>query len=194
MPTIYFVFTAFTVVACVALSVLVLLLLRENRRLNAFFSEALEGVGSTGLVAGERPPALDLLARKPADDSNPLDFADGRRATILLLTNGSCESCAFSLPYFNALAESWAAQAVVAAEIQIDAASPETLAHPGSSVLPAVAVRDPFKTWLRRVPMVPAALLLDADGALVKAYYGELSPRQQTELQHAIERLADTGK
>lgn len=180
--------------ACAALCVQVLMLRTENARLRQSPpapAEALERAGSAGLNVGEALAPLEVVARRdgsaqasdtPAPD---LQFGDGRALTMLVVVSAACEQCAWSMPYFRAVAATNAPRGVQSAAVEIDARA-TAMHHDGTADLPVLAVRGAEATWLRRVPMVPAVLLVDDRGVLVRSYFGVLSPRQQEELEAFI--------
>jgi hypothetical protein len=182
--------------ACAALCVQVLMLRTENARLRQSPqtpapAEALERAGSAGLTVGEALTPVEVIARRdgsqgPSSGPAPdLQFDDGRVLTMLVIASAACEQCAWSMPYFRAVAATNAPLGVQSAAVEIDA-SEQAMHHEGTADLPVLAVRSAEATWLRRVPMVPAVLLVDDRGVLVRSYFGVLSPRQQEELEGFI--------
>lgn len=188
------VYAGLLTLACAALCAQVLMLRTENARLRQSPpapAEALERAGSAGLNVGESLAPLEVVARRdgsaqasdtPAPD---LQFGDGRALTMLVVVSAACEQCAWSMPYFRAVAATHAPLGVQSLAIEIDA-SATAMHHDGTADLPVLAVRGAETTWLRRVPMVPAVLLVDDRGVLVRSYFGVLSPRQQEELEALV--------
>jgi hypothetical protein len=191
IPLSYKAFTAFVTLACVVLCALLLRANALNRRLREDYSQALEKAGSAGIAVGESVEPLRVAAVQgdpsPADASTLLTHDDGRAGTLLLLVSGGCDTCRFSLPYFSRLADLASKQGFVPLAVQLDAAGDADLKFDGSMGFPIVAVEHSEKTWLRRVPLVPAILLVDPRGAVVKTYFGELSPKQQDDLEGSLQ-------
>lgn len=194
IPLSYKAFTAFVTVACVVLCVLLLLARAANHRLQGSFSEAMEMVGSAGLAVGEHVESLAVAASRGAasgiDAKNLLQFEDGRLGTVLLLVSGGCDLCRLSLPYFTRITDLAEKQRLVACAVQLDAAAETDLKFDGSDGFPIVAAEHSERTWLRRAPIVPAIIVLESRGGVVKAYFGELSPKQQGELESFIQGFA----
>ncbi|MBL8745777.1 MAG: hypothetical protein JNK58_05395 [Phycisphaerae bacterium] len=190
IPFTFKAFTAFTTVACVVLSILLLRATAANRALQHSFSEAIEKVGSAGLAVGEQVESLSIAGMKGGESlpvpSAALTFGDGRTGTLLLLMSGGCDTCTFSIPYFSRIAALAETMGLVAVGVQLDAASEADFKYGGETGFPVVAVKDSPRTWLRRVPIVPAIVLLDAEGGVKKTYFGELSPKQQDDVESLI--------
>jgi len=193
-------FTSFTVLACIVLSVQVVRLTRENTRLRLLAAEpaasqAATSAGSSALAVGEFVPDLAALtplntlpsttSTTPSDLSTLLHFRDGRLATIILATSGGCQTCEASLPAFDLLARTHADQGIVVTAIQIDAMKLSEL-KPAPPSLPIVMVNDAPSTWLRRIPLVPAVIVIDSQGAVRQTWFGALSALQQGELDELI--------
>lgn len=188
MPTFWKAFIGFLMVACAGLCFQVLWLVRENRSLQHAASEAVESAGAAGLTIGERLTTLTPMGFAPSTDAaNPLDFADGRPATLLVLVGGACETCTLTLPYFNTLRSMWADAGIEFVGVELDATDPAQLHHTAHAQFPMVCVEHGEKTWLRRVPLVPAAVLVDNQGVVRRTWFGVLSARQQEELAAALE-------
>lgn len=187
IPLSYKAFTAFTTVACAVLCLLLLRANAANRALQRSFSEAIEKVGSAGLAVGEEVDSLEVVAVRGGEalpvPSGVLTFGDGRTGTLLLLMSGGCETCKFSIPYFARLAGLAETRGLVAVGVQVDAAAEGDLKYDGAAGFPIAVVKDSAHTWLRRVPIVPAVVLIDARGGVTKTYFGELSPKQQDDVE-----------
>lgn len=191
IPASYKAFTAFTTVACVVLCILLVLAQAANRRLQRSYAEAIAKIGSAGLAVGEQVEPLTVAGIVGGDalpvPAEAFAFDDGRTGTLVLLLSGGCDICKFSVPTFADLARRAEARGIVAVAIQMDAASQEALAYDGSSGFPVAAVREPQKSWLRRVPIVPSIVLLDPRGAVVRGFFGELTKAQQADIEAVLE-------
>ena len=188
MPMFWKAFIGFLMVACAALCMQVIWLTREIRSLHSAGSEAVESAGAAGLTIGERLTTLTPMGLAPTDGAaNPLDFADGRPGTLLVLVGGACETCTLTLPYFNTLRGMWADSGVEFVGVELDATDPAQLHHTAHAEFPMLCVEHGEKTWLRRVPLVPAAVLIDNQGVVRRTWFGVLSARQQQELAEALE-------
>jgi hypothetical protein len=191
IPLSYKAYTAFVTIACAVLCFLLLRSNAANRSLQRSASEAIERIGSAGLAAGEQVESLPVAAmhggEPAADPSTLLAFQDGRGGTLLLLISGGCDTCVFSIPYFERLASLAEARGIIPVGVQLDAASEADLTkHHGPTVFPIVAVPSASSTWLRRVPIVPAIIVLDPRGVVTRTYFGELAPVQQDAIEAFI--------
>ncbi|MBS0197992.1 MAG: hypothetical protein JSR77_14645 [Planctomycetes bacterium] len=195
LPRGYVVFTAFTVVACIGLCWQVLTLSRQVRELraaqDAAASQAATRAGSSAVTIGEYVPPLAAIGADgkaaPSEQSNYLNFKDGRYATVMLATSGGCHTCEQTLPVFDVLARKHISDGITVVAVQIDAMkTAELKASPGT--LPVVMVNDSPGTWLRRIPLAPSVLVIDGDGAVRQTWFGAMSGAQQDELDRLIEK------
>lgn len=183
------VFTAFLVVACTGLCVLVLLLARENRRLKGELARVGMAVGAgvgsapaVTLAVGTEVGPLPLVDAEGA--ASELAFGEGP-ATLVLMLSGSCGYCAEALPAWNDLAERAARWGVRAAAVQIDG-------PPGGNPEYRLVLRTPIAfvpgaagTWLRGIPSVPAVVLIDGEGVVREVSVAELTPERVETLERA---------
>lgn len=192
-------FTAFLVLATLALSILVIVLARHNRQLRAETNALRQLAGDSALFPGEILASLDSFG--PATESTHDDVAqdaltlvDGRPGTILLLSSGACGACETVMPRFAALAARHGASGVACYAIQIDARSPTDLTHTNwGTDLGGVQVRGvpgAERSWLRRIPLIPSIVILDHEGALVRGFYGAPDDNQWKEIEREVGRLS----
>jgi hypothetical protein len=198
LPATFVAFTAFCMLACVVLAYQVVSLRREVTRLRgevavrpAQLPEAMTKAGGGAVVVGESVPDLVAVdcdgAAVLVNGSNALAFRDGRFATIMLATSGDCDACGYSLPAFDVLARENIATGVTVVGVQINAMKGEELkSSPGN--LPMVMVPDAANSWLRRIPMVPAVIVIDGQGAVRQTWFGTLSAAQQEELAATVRK------
>jgi len=168
-------FQIFLMVACVALMILVVLLAVENRRLKAELIASYESLPTEALAPGERVGAFDV-----ADASggiSTVDPAASPTGTLLLLFSTECPACDRTIPLWIDLfagANDPTAPRKVGVRLDRPAESEES---PG-----LVAAAFPFPVYsvtdrgigddLRRIPFIPAAVLLDSSGTVVETWYG----------------------
>lgn len=195
-PSTHTLFTTFATLACVVLSVQVVRLSRENTRLKAA-PEAMEKAEGGALAVGEILPPLTALgptgAPAPSAESNYLTLRDGRLATVVLAMGGACETCSATKPYFESLARDHAGGGVIFVAVEVDTGKPQDL-HASGAVLPNVMVEQAETTWLRRVPLVPAVILIDGEGAVRRTWFGSLSDRQRTEFEAELANARSAWK
>jgi peroxiredoxin len=174
-------FAALTVVLTVALA----RELRENRRLRQdLLAMATAKARAAGITPGQVLEPFTL--RDAAGQEARIDFA-GCAGTVLLFHAAHCEACAFSSPHWRSAVEQAARPDVRVLPIQtdVDEGGPQALEGlPASLVVP----RPPLG-WLAALPVVPATLVVDEHGAVVKAWFGEIDPVTEQELANAIAEL-----
>lgn len=200
-------FTGFLVLATLALSVLVVVLARNNRQLRAEAVALRQLAGDSALFPGELLASLDSFAPPTAPNTTPtdgsalpasndaaqnaLDLVDGRPGTILLLYSGACGACDVVMPRFAALAARHGASGVACYAIQIDAKAPADLTHTNLGV-DVRGVPGAERSWLRRIPLVPAIVILDHEGALVRGIYGAPDDNQWAQIERDAGMLSGT--
>lgn len=191
------IFTAFLLVATLALSLLVLLLMRQNRDLRSEATALRQLTGEAALPRGEMLTSLDTFAPPPpatadlhpAGTPDTMAFLDGRLGTFLYLFSSSCGSCETIMPRVAALSARHTPSGVECYAIQIDANTPEDLVNTTLG-LPVRGVYEAPRTWLRRIPLVPALVLIDHNGVLVHAWYGAPDEPQWTQIQSQLAALS----
>lgn len=190
IPFSYKAYTTFVTIACAVLCALLLRAHSANQSLQRTFSEAIEKVGSAGLAVGEHIESLTVAGLRSdepiVEPSDLLEFGDGRSGTLLFLMSGGCDTCTFSIPYFARLASLAEPHGLVSVGVQLDATGEVGLKYDGLSGFPVVAALDSSRTWLRRVPIVPAIVVVDSRGVVTRTYFGELSPTQQDSVESFI--------
>lgn len=187
-------YAAFVTVACGVLVWQTVGLRKQIEALQHRASEAIEQGSSGALLVGQQTTPLKTIgcsAGEAGERADALEFGDGRLVTVLLLVSGGCDICTHSFPYFHALAESLSGEGMRFATVQVDAHAVSELKHGGTASAPSCAVESAEDTWLRRAPMVPAVVVVDAAGVVRKTYFGELSARQQGELHALLVSLGD---
>lgn len=158
-------------VASLGLCVLVTLLAQQNRELKAELSRVSVPRAPDSLAVGKSLTPVELLAR----DGSPfaLSFGPGQPATLVLVVSGGCPHCEKMLPFYDeVLAKVNNAKLRVVA-IQTDAKKPADL-EPMPATLTAYVPVEGRKSWLRDVPVVPAAFLVDKAGTITHEWLGEV--------------------
>ena len=95
------------------------------------------------------------------------------------------------MPRFAALAARHGSSGLACYGIQIDAKSPAELTHTDLGV-DVRGVPGAERSWLRRVPLVPAIVILDHEGALVRGYYGAPDENQWAHIERDAATLSGT--
>ena len=180
------VFAALTAVLTVALAYVV----RENGRLREQMVVLAETKArEAGLRTGQALEPFTL--RDAAGKDVHLDFAGGFLGTVLLIHASGCEACENSRVFWRSAVEEAARPDVRVLCMQTDVRESSPLDIEG---LPAsLAVPLPPVGWLAALPVVPATLVVDEDGVLVRAWWGELDADTARELAGTIAGLGGTA-
>lgn len=169
-----------------ALCVFVVILLRQNGALRRELGALQTQVASTaGIQAGERVQDLSLR------DGTTLRLVNAERATLVLAASHSCGSCARTLPLWSAMASLLDASTINVVLLDIDAkeGSGAIVAPPP---LKALGVLEGERTWLARLSVVPAAVLVGKDGVVARAWWGEAT--QETSARMLDEVRGETAR
>lgn len=174
------VFAALTALLTFAL----VLQVRANRALRAELTRAMASLADgRGLAEGAVLAPVELLG--PDGNAMALRF-DDTVGSVLLFHASGCGAC-------EVTAEQWRTALAEAARpdlrvlcIQTDGAK-ERISRPG--LPPSLAVPLPPEGWLAALPAVPATLLVDAEGVLVRTWFGELDDASRQALVQALVRL-----
>lgn len=190
-------FMWFLILATAMLCALVFVLSRQNAGLRSEVAALRQSAGEAALPRGETlaeleafGPASEPVAGLPAE---PMAFGDGRLATVLLIHTSTCGACEAMLPEMARLLARHRPLGVEFFAIQIDATGPDELRHVESGV-PMRGVPGGERTWLRRVPLVPATLVVDAEGVLRHAQYGAPDERQWDALRSELDTISGAGR
>jgi hypothetical protein len=169
-----------------ALSVALALELRENRRLrDDLLAMAAAKARASGLEPGQVLAPVTLHDASGLDVR--LDFTGEVPGTVLLFHSSVCDACAISSAHWRSAIAQAARPDVRVVCLQTDVEHGAPLLLEG---LPAsLAVPLPPVGWLAAVPAVPATLVLDANGVLVRVWYGELDGGIAEELARTIAEL-----
>ncbi|MBN8645931.1 MAG: hypothetical protein J0L61_11905 [Planctomycetes bacterium] len=188
-------FMAFLVLACAVMCVLLLKLSAQNRELREEVTRLTQALGNNGLPVGEFLPELASFgpAADPIKDApaSALKFEDGRIATVLFVHSGGCGNCDAAIAQLIPLASRFRAGGLEFVGIQTDADAPAQIKHLEAN-FPIRGVPGAGQSWLRRIPLVPAILIVDHEGRLRAAWYGALTPRQEQQVADEI-ALASKG-
>jgi hypothetical protein len=169
-----------------ALSVALALELREIRRLRTeLVAMAAAKARAAGIEPGQALSPVTL--RDAAGLDVRLDFTGEVPGTVLLFHSSACDACASSSAHWRS-AISQAARPdvrVLCLQTDVDSGAPLLL----EGLPPSLAVPLPPVGWLAAVPAVPATLVLDEGGVLVRAWYGELDDGNEQELVRTLAGL-----
>jgi len=165
-------FSIFLVVACVALSGLVVALAVQNRSLKAQLAHG-GGPPPPQLAAGDVVTPFPVVA--DTGETRTIAFGEGESKTLLLVFSSTCPACKETVPVWRKLLASPPASGVRVVGLQTDRldgnpASPAevTAAYP----FPVYGYRRPSPDPLAKVPFIPAAIVIDSKGVVVHAWFG----------------------
>jgi len=192
-------FSMFMMVACLVLVILVLMLARENVMLKKELGSFTAGGADQVHMEGQVFPALTVF--DPAGSDRRIDFGQGEagRQTLLLVYSSQCPACVQTIPIWEDVFFELRARPendpgpVEVLAIQTDMPDPSkpdadlgamlTMALP----FPVFGIRDPATMEeLSRIPYIPAALLIDSDGKVVRTWIGVPNEEVEGELKQLI--------
>lgn len=167
-----------------ALTVALFVEIEENRALRTTLAQVTAmKARERGLAEGTTLAPLELLDRSGARKRLEFQEAVG---SVLLFHSGSCNACAHTAPRWrSALLEAERPDLAVWV-VQTDGADARVDLE---GLPPSLVVPLPPAGWHANLPAVPATLLLDSAGVLVRAWYGELDEDGQGELLSALRSL-----
>jgi peroxiredoxin len=178
-------FTIFLVVACAVLAVLVVLLARQNMKLK-------EEIGTmTGAVPVEDAlkPGDSLTAMTLLDEGGEkvvLDFGGENGRTVLLVFSVHCPACEKTLPVWSDMFAGEPPPGVRILGIQLDMPDEEGGLLTPSLSFPVYGIERSEADPLKKVPYIPATMILDANGVIEEVWFGILSEENQEEIRQAL--------
>jgi hypothetical protein len=182
-------FLMFLALACLVLAVVASLLARENRSLKF------------RLAQGIRPPSLEASALKVGDIVRPfpvvdgtghestIGFGEGEAKTILLVFSSTCPACKATIPKWKEVFGSGASSSVRILSVQTD--HPDPAGGAEASVMPSLPFpvyrqQHPDGELMKKVPFIPATVILDPKGVVTQAWFGVPTPEQEEELRRTV--------
>ncbi len=173
-------------VACVGLGTLVLLLSRQNQALRAELADRPRLTPLAPLQPGDRMALADVLTQTAGLNGDISPTLTERRSLVLVFAHG-CSPCEATMPVWSEM---------------LDDCPPSRLRVIGLSMQDSdrgsedVAASLPFEVHspvepqrrelLRRLPRLPASILLNEDGIIEEVWYGELSTDDREALGNEI--------
>jgi thiol-disulfide isomerase/thioredoxin len=181
-------FTMFLVVACIVLAVLVIVLARQNRQLKASFAAlAASQVPADALKTGDRVEPFAILGEGARKER--LEFSPDGPKTLLLVFSTHCPACERTLPIWNEFLTAGPPAGLRAVGVETDhpGAAPELGGIvPPALGFPVFSVEQPSPPVLGKIPYVPATVLLDGHGRVVKVWFGIPTKEQLGELRDLV--------
>jgi len=168
-------YTVFLLVACVALAAIVVALALQNRALKRQLSIAYseQGGGPPAFKAGDIVTPLTVVA--DTGEPTTISFGQGESKTVLLVFSSSCHACKDTVPIWRKIFASPLAAGVRVIGVQTDRldanpAAPVELA--ASFPFPVYGYKREGNDALAKVPYIPAAILVDPNGVVLKSWVG----------------------
>ena len=178
--------------ACIVLALLVIVLSTKVRTLSAanirLEAQALAGPSEV-LSAGQAVQPMVLL--DPQGNSTPLSFEPGNGSVLMLISSGSCDYCEIAKPIWNQIANDHQSDPLRIVGLALDttpdqiqeADYPYEMYTPGGDAM-----------WLMsRISGVPTALLIDENGIVVTAFYGQQEGLGDAVSAHLLEKTNQLG-
>lgn len=176
-------FTMFLMLACGGLTVLTLLLARDNRMLKSRAADETtaaeakhQELQATGFHPGDAVDPLPVVdeSGQPAT----IRFGGGESKTILFVFSEGCPACKETLPRWTQTLAHGFPPVVRVLAVQTDGHHDASTNAVRPFPYPTFT-NDPGSGLMARVPMVPAAFVIDAKGIVTKVWFGV--PTQEDE-------------
>jgi hypothetical protein len=164
-------YSVFLIVACVALAGLVVALTIQNRSLKAQLAHG----------GGPPPPQFEVgdtvapfTVVSDAGETKTIAFGEGETKTVLLVFSSTCPACKDTVPIWRQLMAT-PPPGVRVVGVQTDRldknpAAPVELA--AAFPFAVYGYKRPHPDPLAKVPFIPAAIVVDAKGVVVNAWFG----------------------
>jgi peroxiredoxin len=168
-----------------ALAVLVVLLVLQNRDLKQRIRAAAEAGPPGGLTAGEMLPPFSLVDGTGAPVAVAVN--DGH-ARLLLVFSSTCPHCDHALPIWRDMVrESGGGREVLGVQTDAGAKSAKPI---DTLPFPVLAPGESGPAFLTKLSGVPATILVDGSGKIEKLFYG---PPEGANAQAVREALKARG-
>jgi hypothetical protein len=154
---------------------------RENRRLEAELAAASREAPAESWKPGDRLGPLALVDGEGTTET--LTFERGEGRTLLLLFSPDCPACQAIWPFWEFLVDG--APRGLRVVGLCTGGDPPT-----ARTFPVFTLPDPGRGSLRKVPLVPATLLVDGEGRIVRAWYGVLAAEDETTLLDLVAEIS----
>lgn len=186
-------FLIISVCGMLGMGALCVLLTGQNRALRAELAErdaviAMQA-GESGLRVGDRVGPLRLFDR--VGGTAQLDFGPDRPVTVVLFMSAGCGACEVILPQWEAMLTQ---DMVGARVVGIDAAARDPAAiEERSALFPTLGTTADQIGWLREIPLSPAVLVIDGEGVVRGAWYGQRATGRTGEIRGLVIDLSVGG-
>lgn len=183
-PSLFVVFLGVACVVLIAIDGALLLRVRHLENRVAELTRLTDRANRPKLTEGDRFPTVTLLDSqgRPVHLTGPI----AQEPTLLLLSSQACEFCRVVKPTWDQAAHLAEAKHLRVLGIVLDA-TPTSLADEDAPY-PLLAPGDDAWSLIDQIPGVPAAILLQPDGTVARAFYGA----DQVGLRDAVETFEVT--
>ena len=184
-------FSIFLMLACAALSVLVVLLAIQNLRLKNEISRLASKLPDNALAQGETFGPLSLLDWD--EQSRPLVFGEGEQRTLVLIFSTHCGACEQTFPIWDEILGDVDADAAGLRVVGVQTDAPgEGDADPGQLVtesfpFPVFPVDYSQSFIMNRIPAVPATVVVDTAGVVAHIWYGAPDSNTIAEIRSTLD-------
>ena len=168
-------------IVSLALAVLVVLLARENQRLEKELVEARQPGLADALKEGDRLEAFSVY--DPAGSELPVGFGQARRRLLLAFTS-TCPHCQKNFPVWTDLLRGGASGLEIVG-VQLDA-GPGGAARVPSLPFTVYVPGKKAPAFASKLYGVPATMIVDGSGRIEKVWYGALGPDEVAAVRHAM--------
>jgi peroxiredoxin len=158
-------------IACVALIAIdggLLLRVRHLERRVAQLTALTDRSGRPKLTEGDRFPTVTLLDPdgRPVHLTGPLE----QEPTLMLVSSQACDYCRVVKPMWNQVARIAESKHMRVLGLVLDS-TPKSLADEDAPY-PLLAPGDDAWSLIDQIPGIPAAILIQPDGTVARAFYG----------------------
>ena len=177
-------FTIFLAVACLALAVEVMLLVRKTRRLEGEIARLSAAMQPGTVEVGDAFEPLTLIGEDGEEVS--LRFGHRQPHTLMLLFTMSCPACEKTFPIWSEIIPAEETPALRVAAIRLDRDPGLVEASTNVLPVPVYTAKERGKT-LQKITRIPITVLVDGSGVVEKVWSGYLTPEKQQDLRNALE-------
>lgn len=191
------VFNAFLLLSTVALAVLCVLLTLENRRLKSEVVARRAAAIAESIKPGDQVTGLTLI-RSDASVRTLQFGGDGAKPALVFIMAAGCGYCEEAIPAWDRVLTELGAGGESASQwlhvvaVQTDASEPAELKTLPPSI-PVCLAQDARSTWLRRINIEPAAVLIDSGGIVLKTWLGLPDAANEADLKQSLLDAATSG-
>lgn len=179
-------FTGFLVLACAALGVEVVLLVRTNHQLQEQLAQAAAQARSK-IEPGEVLDDFGLLDESGQEFQ--LQFGEGQPKSVFLIFQWGCAACERMFPIWGDVVPNGSTPQIRVLAVCLDEPGHTSEPAPHPLVFPVYSLPSSDAPPLGKVSSVPTTLIVDQDGVVEHAWTGFLSGDRLEELRATVAEL-----